>query len=356
MRPYTCPKCQHSLFFENTGCLNCGATLGFDPVGLQMVAFDLPGVPEAPWPLLADAGPPMQPCRTRLEYSACNWMVSDNDPQQLCQSCRLTATRPDLSVAGHRQMWAEYEQAKRRLVYGLLRIGLKPEPKQDPGDDLGLAFHFLASQPGQPPVMTGHDRGTIILSLDEANSVHRESVRSDFGEPWRTLLGHVRHETSHYLQFRWIETDSDATSLFREVFGDERADYGQALARHHADGPPPDWAQHYISAYASSHPHEDWAETCAHVLLVQDAVETAQSWGLSLSSPVANAQSSADLLDAQSWSDLLLSQWLPVAQFLNAINRSIGVADSYPFLMPTQVVRKMSTAARLLRGAAQRNA
>lgn len=355
MRPYSCPRCRQAIFFENSTCLNCSATLGYDPVGLQMRAFDSTE-PDAPWHEIG-ARPDntgWRPCRSRLDFSACNWMVAPDDPHELCLSCRLTATRPDLSVEGHVRQWAEYEQAKRRLIYGLIRLGLPPQPKTSPDDRLGLAFHFLASQPGQPRVLTGHEDGSITLSLDEADDVHRESVRASFGEPWRTLLGHLRHETSHYLQYRWIATDVQATEQFRAVFGDERADYDQALARHHQAGPPPGWEQQYISAYASAHPHEDWAETCAHVLLVLDAIETAQSWGLSLSGPTARAEPAAADLQVRHWDELLVSQWLPVAQFLNAMNRSIGVRDSYPFLMPGQVVRRLATVATLLRQAAER--
>jgi hypothetical protein len=113
-----------------------------------------------------------------------------------------------------------------------------------------------------------------------------------------------------------------------------------------------DWQDSHISPYASSHPFEDWAETCAHVLLVTDAVETAAAWGLRLDSPTAQAAPAEAVMNRPAASELVLSQWLPVAQFLNAMNRSLGLHDSYPFLLPGPVLNKMAVVDQLLRRAA----
>jgi hypothetical protein len=272
---------------------------------------------------------------------------------QLCMSCRLTAVIPDLSVPGNPERWFQIEQAKRRLIYTLIGMGLAPDPKRDDDDLLGLAFHLKGTTEDGEPVMTGHANGVITLNIAEADDDQREAVRVAMNEPVRTLLGHLRHEVSHYLQYRWL-TDPMAAEACRAQFGDERADYSEALSAYHTNGAPADWAEHYISAYASAHPWEDWAETCAHVLLIVDAVETAARWGLRLDGPAASAQPPVHALHTAHWpemDELVLEHWLPVARFVNAMNRSLGMPDSYPFLMPDPVLQKMRAVQQLLRSA-----
>ena len=386
MHPFVCGQCSATVFFENDFCLSCAAVLGFAPAEGRMLAFTLPTdlATGAPWPR-GDGGMPLHPCANRDTAAHCNWMRDNGDADidagtgagtvagtgagtvagtgagtaagtapgapVLCCSCRLTQLLPTLDLPENRSRWQRIEQAKRRLVHTLLGLGLVPQPKQGPHDTCGLAFLLLADQPGAASVHTGHDSGTITLNVAEADDDHREAERVRLGEPARTLLGHLRHEAAHYLQHRWI-AGTTAADTCRASFGDERADYGQALARHYADGPPPDWAQHYISAYASAHPWEDWAETCAHYLLVLDAVQTASAWGLQLSGPVSAAPQARDLADAPDVQQLVLQQWLPVAQFLNAMNRSLGRRDSYPFLLPPAVLNKMTVVQQLLQAAA----
>jgi hypothetical protein len=300
----------------------------------------------------AGADPLFTPCANRVQHDICNWMLDPGDSNLLCRSCRLTAVIPDLTVAGNITRWAAIEAAKRRLMFTLIEHRLDPEPKTSPDDTKGLAVHLLGTVPGGPPVMTGHAGGTITINIAEADDVEREATRVAFGEPVRSLLGHLRHEFGHYLQQRWIT--GPAAETCRAVFGDEREDYAAALARYHAEGPPADWQQHYVSAYASAHPFEDWAETCAHVLLVSDAVQTAESWGLRLDGPVARARPRSSR--SQAMDRVVIEHWLPVAQFLNAMNRSLGLRDSYPYLMPDAVLQKMAAVQRLLAEAAVRNA
>jgi hypothetical protein len=342
MTPFTCTHCQNTVFFENSHCQACGLALGFSPAQGRMVSLDaaLPG--QAP-----------RVCGNRSSHVACNWLLDEGDTNALCRSCRLSAVIPDLSQAQHWERWAAVERAKRRVLHTLLNLGLMPEPKQGPDDAMGLSFHILAQQ-DQQRVMTGHDEGVITINLSEADDVYRESQRVAFGEPWRTLLGHLRHELSHYLQHRWLAAAPVALQRWRESFGDERADYALAMRSYHEQGPAPDWATRCISAYASAHPHEDWAETCAHLLLMLDAVQTAQAWGLQLNSAVAHATPLAGQpLADEPIQALVLQHWLPVAQFLNAMNRSLGLPDSYPFAMPDAVVAKLVVAMALLRQARQ---
>ena len=362
MRPFACGQCGNTVFFENVGCGQCGALLGFSPALRRMLAFNPPPPAPAAWQVQATGSSPaagslLRPCANRLVHSLCNWMLDAGDEQPLCRSCRLTVAIPNLQAPINLQRWRLFEQAKRRLVFTLLTLGLPPEA-QPPAQagmaaaPFGLRFQLLASLPGQPPVMTGHDDGLITLNLAEADDVLRETARVSLGEPQRSLLGHLRHEASHYLQQRYID-GQPAQQRCRELFGDERADYDQALARHYAQGVPADWQQHFVSAYASAHPWEDWAETCAHYLLVVDAVQTAAAWGLTLNGPVVAQPRQADGPAQAPVIDLVLHQWLPVAQFLNAMNRSMGQPDPYPYQMPDAVLVKMSLVQTLLREAAQ---
>ena len=319
------------------------------------VASDPVTDPAALWtPAANDTGPALRPCANRLRYNLCNWMVDVGDNHALCRSCRLTRVIPALGPpADPGRNWARWhaiEQAKRRLMFTLLGIGLGPWPKADGTDAQGLDFLLLEDQPGQP-VRTGHERGTITLNIAEADDDRRETLRVQMGEPTRTLLGHLRHEAAHYLQYRWI-AGTRAEADGRAAFGDERADYATALAHYYANGAPSHWPQQFISAYASAHPWEDWAETCAHYLLVLDAVQTAGAWGLSLDGPAHAAPAPLDPSQPPQVHDLVLQQWLPVAQFLNAMHRSLGQRDSYPYLLPAAVLDKMGTVQRLLRQAA----
>ena len=159
-----------------------------------------------------------------------------------------------------------------------------PMPDRNEDPDAGLAFDFLGDvrrRTGSAPVMTGHDNGVITLNVTEGDDAEREKRRAALGEPYRTLVGHFRHEIGHYYWDRLVR-DGGRLEAFRELFGDERADYGQALQRHYREGPPPDWQSRFISAYASSHPWEDFAETWAHYLHIVDALETARSYGINV--------------------------------------------------------------------------
>ncbi|OYW17694.1 MAG: hypothetical protein B7Z52_06345, partial [Burkholderiales bacterium 12-64-5] len=152
--------------------------------------------------------------------------------------------------------------------------------KDDPKS--GLAFDIVSTL-SNPTVTTGHLNGVITVNLEEADDTYRQFNRQQLGESSRTLLGHFRHESAHYLWQRHLSElawDDPLRLAFRERFGDEWLDYAAALSTYYKDGAPADWAQNYISAYASSHPWEDWAETWAHYLQIIDGLETCESLGI----------------------------------------------------------------------------
>ena len=282
MNVFHCDHCDQLVFFENTVCVKCGNTLAYLPDLGDMGSLNPAGAGLWRSPLPRAEGRLYRLCDNYTQHNVCNWVVRDDDPNTLCQSCRLTRVIPDLSRPGNKESWYKLEVAKRRLVYSLLALGCPVESKYDE-PQRGLAFEFLADPVanGASPVLTGHDDGVITLNVAEADDVERERRRVRLHEPYRTLLGHFRHEVGHYYWDRLIK-DSPLIDDFRERFGDERQDYAQALQQHYDQGPRIDWQQQFVSAYASVHPWEDWAETWAHYLHMTDTLETAAACGLTL--------------------------------------------------------------------------
>lgn len=354
MKLFTCQSCGQHVYFENVRCTRCGHTLGFLPDRMETSALEDEG--GGLWRALAapEGAKRYRACGNSAQYEVCNWMVPEQDPDPLCPSCRLNNTIPDLTVAGNQILWQRLETQKRRLVYTLIQLCLPVQPrKQDPA---GLAFDFLAdpdptfNETGR--VLTGHAHGLITINIAEADPATRERMRQDMAEPYRTILGHFRHESGHYYWDRLVR-DSDWLREFRGLFGDETLDYGQALARHHANGPPPDWQEHFVSAYASSHPWEDWAETWAHYLHIVDTLETARSFGVGVHPERAGAESMAKEsgFDPYGQADFapILEHWLPLAFALNSLNRSIGHEDAYPFVLAPTAVEKLHLVHRIIR-------
>jgi hypothetical protein len=322
MRAFTCDNCGQLLFFENSRCLRCGHGQGFVPGELNLVLFDAEG--DAGRRRCANAG-----------LARCNWLVEPEEPEGYCRSCRLTATRPADSDAEGLEEFALAEAAKRRLIFQLLDLELPIESD--------LSFELLSSV--QRPVMTGHADGVITLDLSESDDVHREQRRAELGEPYRTLLGHFRHEIGHYYWPIIVEREPAKLDRYRQLFGDEREDYGKALERHYEHGAPSDWGESYVSAYATMHPWEDWAETWAHYLHIRDTLETAAEFGIVVVGPADTpdpnliAAPGPELLEGSF--EEIIANWLPLTYALNAVNRSMGREDLYPFTLAPPVVEKL---------------
>jgi hypothetical protein len=335
------------VFFENTRCLVCQDRLAYLPERQEMAAVQQR--PDGLWDVRSGGWIQGQYrlCSNYVEHDVCNWAVPAASAESLCQSCRLTTVIPNLTQPGSKQAWYRLESAKRRLVYTLLVLGLPVVPKSA-APATGLAFEFLkdSTEPNgdRHRVFTGHDDGLITINADEADDVLRERQRTARNEPYRTLLGHFRHESGHYYWDRLIE-NTDRQSHFREIFGDDSASYADALTRHYANGPPANWQQDYVSAYATMHPWEDWAETWAHFLHILDALETATSAGLRLH-PQRNDEPSlegtSDLTAQTSLDfDKVIAEWLPLTYVLNNLNRGLGLLDAYPFVLSATVIRKL---------------
>jgi hypothetical protein len=340
MLAFSCPVCERLVTFESAQCLNCGSELGFSCSRLTMQAV-------APV-----SGSPAYRCANAAR-AACNWLVSrDGD---LCASCALTRTRPADGDHDGLGGFAVAEGAKRRLLFELADLGLPIVGWRE--QDGGLAFDLLSSE--HAPVTTGHADGVITLDLDETDPAHREQMRVRLDEPYRTVLGHLRHEIGHYYQPILVAPGSSAQAQCREIFGDDRQDYQQAMDGHYAAGPPPDWSQRFVSAYASMHPWEDWAETFAHYLHIRDALQTAAAYGVQINGPSIATADPAPLhatpSDAASDMRTLLNTWLPMTYALNAISRSMGTLDLYPFVLAPEIEAKLGFIHALVRGAALRD-
>jgi hypothetical protein len=327
------------VFFENTQCLSCGHALAFLPDVADIGSLE--PIDGGLWVSAAKLGRrKYRLCQNYQGENVCNWAVPAGDEHPLCSSCRLTRVIPDLSNVANKEAWYRLEVAKRRLVYSLMALQL---PLLSRGDDpeRGLAFEFLADTPeAEKLVLTGHANGVITINIAEANDAKREKRRLALGEPYRTLLGHFRHEVGHYYWDRLI-AGSERLEAFREVFGDERADYAAALKQHYEGGSPADWQNRFISAYASSHPWEDWAESWAHYLHMSDTLETAAATGLALKPRRRDEPALATAGKPLTSFDDMIERWFPLTYVLNNLNRGLGLADGYPFVLSPEVVAKL---------------
>lgn len=340
MKLFECQNCGQALYFENIRCESCGLRLGYLPEKETVSALrDGEGGLQA----LADPTRLYRYCRN-AQYEACNWLIPDDSPDAFCAACRHNRTIPDLSVPENLANWRKVEVAKHRLFYTLLKLRL-PHTTRNEEPDRGLAFDFLAPPlPGGPPMITGHASGLITINLAEADDAERERQRARMREPYRTLLGHFRHEVAHYY---WDHLVDGTPSLdeFRELFGDERQDYGEALQRHYAEGPPNNWVEQYVSAYASVHPWEDFAETWAHYFHMIDTLETAGAFGLRVRPKLTKGADLATTIDFDPHNatmDRIIDSWLPLTFAVNSINRSMGNPDLYPFVIAPAVIIKLA--------------
>jgi len=328
MKLFWCDECGQQLYFESTSCMQCGSRLGYHPEERDMRVLRDSGSGGPPEWIGEGAGELQVLCRNGVERDACNWLVPSTTDPAYCESCALTEVLPDLSVPANVVVWRRLEAAKRRLLFTLGALGL-PVVSKAAAPDTGLAFRFLRGTKSEP-VITGHEDGMITLDAAEADPAHRERQRERLDEKYRTTLGHLRHEVGHYYFDRLIK-DAGREPQFRTVFGDERADYQKELERHYDSGPPAHWEQTHISAYATMHPWEDWAETFAHYLHMVDTFETARSYGLAVRQPEpGGATLRATALDVSDFA-AMMEGFHVVTLALNGLNRSMGLPDAYPF-------------------------
>lgn len=329
MKAYRCRVCGSPLYFENSVCVSCGTALGYSRAERDIVPVDAAGV-------YVDAeGWVWHVCRN-LSLSGCTWLAPLQGGQ--CAACDLTRTRPaDDDLRGMAALPIA-ERSKRHLIAELDALGF-PIVSKSADPENGLAFDLLSSTWHQ--VLIAHADGVVTIDLAEGDASHRERVRTQLAEPYRTMLGHFRHEVGHYYEWQFVERHPERLGRARELFGDERADYQEAVDRHYQNGPPADWPTRFVSAYATMHPYEDFAETWAHYLHICDTVETAVATGLI---------PATDVIGYDRFSTFVTEVWMPLSTALNLVNRSMGAADLYPFVLPAPVLDKLDFVASLRPG------
>jgi len=379
------------VFFRNSECLACRTPLGYWPEQLQLLPLQDAG--EGLWRAWGSDETALRyaRCANLHTAAACNWLVTDDGTgsglQRLCRCCRLTRTVPDLTVVDHSLWWNRIEVAKRRLVSALIGLALPVEDREE-NPTGGMAFDLLRTVPGAAHVVTGHADGVITLDVEEADDAWREKRRTSLAEPYRTLLGHLRHESGHYY---WQQLVDGSAWLpeFRALFGDERADYAAALQHHYEHGAPVEWRSRHVSAYASCHPWEDWAETWAHYLHLRDTLDTAHSFGIdgdgvelsyerfgvdalpgTGAGAGGGAGSAAAMTKGNGKGDAtgkrrfrtqeeqflnLINSWMELTGVLNELSRSMGVADFYPFVLSRPAVGKLHLVHRVVTERAPRS-
>ncbi len=331
MKLFRC-TCGQRIFFDNTACVRCGSQLGFDPQSLLMLTLD--SKPDGTY--VDSIGTEFRYCRNFHEHGVCNWLLPKAGKNKYCLGCERTKLIPGLDVPGNLLLWHRLETAKRRLLYTLLLLRL---PLTTSDDSRNMRFRFMEDRRRNPNVFesfisTGHHDGTITINIAEADDVARAAVQEQMHERYRTLLGHFRHESGHYYMPELVGGRGE-TDNFRSLFGDERTDYTQAVEKYYRDGAPADWPTSYVSPYASSHPHEDWAESFAHYLHIIDALETGNEAGLSTA--------------PEGLGPAWMREWMELSVTLNELTRSLGVEDPYPFILSEVTQEKLLFIDRLVR-------
>lgn len=322
MRTYQC-TCGASVFWENSACLSCGNLLGFDPETFFMVTLDAAGT-----------SPQYRLCKNGWDFKVCNWVVPSQGVAAYCRACELNQVIPDLSVSENLGRWKVLEDAKRRLLFDLLELGLPVSPAH-------MRFIFIQDQSSHPGVAqqfvaTGHSDGIITINVAEADDLHREATRLDLGERYRTVLGHFRHESGH-CYWPYLFAGAQELQEFRDLFGDERADYATALDAYYAGARSWVAPEGFVTPYAASHPWEDWAESWAHYLHIRSALMLAAKVGW---------------VESEGFD---LNVWIGLVPKLNELSRCLGQDDLYPFVISAEVAAKLTFVHQRIAAVAQTN-
>ncbi len=337
----SCPSCGFVAFLDRQHCERCNARLGFHH-------------PTLTFRELVDGAATIDgrrwvPC-SQWDWK-CNWLLAEDDERARCFSCRLNRTIPPFDDTIAREKLAETGIAKRRLLVQLMELGLPIVPyDEEPG---GLGFDLLSSYSGGR-VITGHADGIITIDLAESLDEHREALRVVLGEPYRTMLGHFRHEIGHYYEQQLV-SDEPLLSDCRALFGDERASYAEAIDRHYHHGPPEGWEEQYISSYATMHPWEDFAETWAHYLHITGTLTTAGRGAVRMDATRAHGLFDHDIVPRLSYLDAtieeILADWRWLSLMFNRINQAMGKSDLYPFTLVEPVAVKLGFVHRVVTSA-----
>ncbi len=350
MRAFACSVCNGFISFESHQCPTCQAHVGFHLPTKSMIVTD------------GDAaiidGRGWVGC-TQRSTLGCNWLAPEDQEAYArgrCLAHSLIRHEPAADDTIAREKLATTAEALRRLVYQLTDLALPIDPWWQ--KDGGLAFDLLSSYTTGEKVIIGHANGVITIDVVETLDAYREQLRVRLGEPYRTMLGHFRHEVGHYYQNILVENGPGAQRFLdecRTLFGDERAGYSDAIDRHYKFGPPEGWRSSFISEYATMHPWEDFAECFAHYLHITDTIDTAREAGMVLHADRVRFAAPRDVAPLDSYDDApierLLYDWKWMSLFFNRVNTSMGKAPVYPFEIPPPVVAKLGFVHKVVRDA-----
>lgn len=351
MKLFQCENCNNPVFFENDKCEQCGYHLGYLDTTFDLLALP-PNLKQ--WQSPVDGLQNFVRCKNYV-YNVCNWLVPDTDATGFCKACKLNRTIPDIGIKKNLKKWRRIEVAKHRLIFQLQKLRLPVQSKLA-HPKTGFCFDFLSRKDAGDNgknLMTGHANGVVTILLSEADSVLREQMKREMNERYRTLIGHFRHEIGHYYWELLVYSNEEVLNDFRELFGDERTSYGDALQNYYKNGPQKKWRKNFISKYSSSHPWEDWAETWAHYLHLLDTVETAHYFGIKIEPNLKDKKhlrmkSIVDPYEESSFKKIV-GKAIPLFSAINSMNRSMGIADVYPFVISKPVIRKMEFIHKLLK-------
>jgi len=352
MRGFACPVCHGFISFESRRCPTCETNVGFHLPTDSMVAVDDGSA--------AVAGQRWLRCNQSSNL-ACNWLVpedGDAHTRGRCFADSLIRREPAADDTLAREKLIPTATALRRLVWQLFDLKLPVAPWWQ--TDGGLAFDLLSSYTTGEKVLIGHANGVITIDVVESLDAYREQLRVRLGEPYRTLLGHFRHEVGHYYQNILVETEPGALRYLaecRSLFGDERISYSDEVARHYKFGAPEGWQSRFISEYATMHPWEDFAECFAHYLHITDTIDTAREAGMVLHADRVRYSAPRDVVPLESYDDepveRLLYDWKWMSLAFNRINASMGKHPLYPFEIPPPVIGKIGFVHKVIRDTAR---
>lgn len=112
LKTFHCDHCNQQVFCENVSCERCGHLLGFVEETGQVYAVEREG--DDTWRSLAPdiEGRRYRQCHNYAVEQVCNRMIPRDDPETLCQACRLTTIIPSLASQQNRTYWYRLERAK----------------------------------------------------------------------------------------------------------------------------------------------------------------------------------------------------------------------------------------------------
>ena len=319
-------RCGNRIFFSNYQCLACRAMLGRCNQCQSLTSFSASG----PAFRCDSCQAPSYPCRDRT-HQACN--SCNRDADLLCQWCEFTDVIPDLRKPGNVRRWSALEAAKRRLLLELEDLQLPPfidNLRETHPLRFSVSRGCCRSTWATPKSDVGTRSRLVTINMQEADSVQRERLRVELGEPQRTLIGHMRHEVGHYID--WSFASRVAADDYHRLFGDPKAiEYETAMNTYYQRSAPNDWAQNHVSQYATMHPWEDFAETVNVYLDIMAIAVTANDQGFSQLdlSPVADAPG-------------LVSAVLEIVVAVSEFNADLGLHPLLPERLPPAVIEKLT--------------